>query len=88
MSEQPQRVVEMFYTIAELTFLLRFSDSYIRQRVRDGVFPGALDIDGDLRVPASAVNAWLAQHPVRYDAGIKARNKAELRRRMGKGPNV
>ena len=41
-----------------------------------------LEISGELRIPATAMNAWLARHPYRYDAGVKARNQGELRRKL------
>lgn len=88
-----QRVVELYYSVSELAFLLRFSDTTIRKRIKAGDFspPGedhkpdfsnVIDIDGDLRVPASGVNWFLDQHPLKYDSGIRARNAAELRRKM------
>lgn len=89
------RVVELYYTVAELAFLLRFSEPTIRQRIRDGKFspPGEngapdfsniKDLEGDLRIPASGVNWYLSQHPFKYDLGVKAVNTAELRRRIRK----
>lgn len=89
------RVVELYYSITELTFLLRFSDSTIRKWVKEGAFspPGEdglpdftniLDVGGDLRVPASGVNFFAGNHPLRRDPGTKARNKAELMRKIGK----
>lgn len=87
------RIVELYYSISELCFLLRFSDSTIRKRVKDGDFstPGEdglpdrsniLDVQGDLRVPASGVNWFLSQNALRSDPGTKARNKAELARKL------
>lgn len=91
-----QRVIELYYSVAELSFLLRFSDVTIRRRIKAGDFSppdsatgqpdlsNIKDISGDIRVPASGVNWFLDRHPLRYDAGIKARNTAELRRKMHK----
>ena len=85
------RVLEKYYSPKELSTLLGFSAGFFRDRAQAGDFTLAvngavvcepLEIAGELRIPASAVNAWLALHPYRYDAGIKARNAGELRRRI------
>jgi len=87
------RVVEKYYSPRELSSLIGFAEKFWRERcqagemtLRDGdvVISEPLDIAGELRIPASAVNAYLARHPYRYDAGVKARNAAELRRKLGK----
>lgn len=86
-------VVELFYSVRELSFLLRFSESTIRRRIRDGDFspPGEdgapdlaniLDVDGDLRIPASGVIFFQRQHALVWNAGVKARNLGELRRKL------
>lgn len=83
--------------------MLRFSDTFIRKKVKGGEFSPAgadgepdltniIDVDGDLRVPASGVNLFLRRYSLRYDAGVKARNAGELRRKLGRvqtfGPEV
>ena len=93
MSERIPNVIEKYYSVRELTFLLGFSERFWRERaqagdlvwrVADRVVSQPLELAGELRVPASAVNAYLAAHPYRYDAGVKARNLGELRRKLGK----
>ena len=95
-SNQPiSRVVEKHYSPRELSFLIGFDEKFWRQRAKDGEFTltietgtesvvvcAPLEISGELRIPATAMNAWLARHPYRYDAGVKARNQGELRRKL------
>lgn len=89
------RAVELYYSITELTFLLRFSDSTIRQWIKAGRFSppsemssgqpdfsNILDVQGDIRVPASGVQWFIQNNPLRRDPGTKARNKAELMRKL------
>jgi hypothetical protein len=88
------RVVEKYYSVKELCFLIGFDAKFWRDRAKDGDFTivdpdhpetpicNPLDIAGELRIPATAVNFYLAKHPFRYDAGVKARNKAELQRKL------
>lgn len=90
-----QRVVEKFYSPGELSALLGFAPRFWCDLAKQGEFtltaPGTdadvvicqpLEIAGELRIPATAVNAYLARHPYRPDAGVKARNAGELRRRL------
>lgn len=93
MSERQTKVLEKFYSPRELSYQLGFTEQFWRERCQAGdftlsvdgeVIAQVLEIQGQLRIPASAVNAWLAKHPYRYDAGIKARNKAELTRQLQK----
>lgn len=90
-AEKQNRVLEKFYSTEELTYHLGFSVRFWRERCQEGAFTLQIDgaviaepveISGELRIPASAVNAWLAKHPYRYDAGVKARNQAELHRKL------
>lgn len=80
------KVVEMYYTVPDLCFLLRFSDSYIRRQIKAGQFGPREAIvqigDGQLRIPASGVNFFLAQHAMEPPAGIAARSLGELRRKV------
>lgn len=91
MSERASRAVEMFYSPREVGLLLGFDEKWVRQRAQAGEFTvrhgdqvvaEPVELSGELRIPASGVNAYLARHPYRYDAGVKARNKAELRRKL------
>ncbi len=100
MSEQnrQQRVLEKFYSPRELGYLLGFSESFWRKAAQAGEFILAdsagniiaqpVEIAGEIRIPASSVNAYLARRPYRYDAGVKARNIGELRRKLGKHGNL
>lgn len=100
-SEPIPRVVEKYYSARELSFLLGFDEKFWRQRAKDGEFTltqdahpdqapvivcQPLEIAGEVRIPATAVNAYLARHPYRYDAGVKARNAGELRRKLASVP--
>jgi hypothetical protein len=89
------RVCELYYSIADLSTLLRFAEKTLRAKIKAGDFspPGAngepdlgniLEISGELRVPASGVNHFLDRHRLVYDVGVKARNLGELRRKLGK----
>ena len=85
------RVVEKYYSPSELSGLIGFAEKFWRERAKAGEFTlvidgevvcQPLDISGELRIPATAVNAYLVKHPYRYDAGVKARNAGELRRKL------
>jgi|GEM_PF-1253740 len=93
------RPVELFYSVSELAILLRFSDATVRRWVKEGRFspPGedgkadlsnCLEIGQDIRVPASGVQFFCAHNPLKYDLGIKARNKGELIRKLKQSPDV
>jgi len=93
------RVVEKYYSARELSFLLGFDEKWWRERAKAGEFTIQLEgheaplcqvveLGGELRIPATAVNHYLAQHPYRYDAGVKARNKGELRRKLSQLPEL
>lgn len=76
-------VVEAYYKVGHLSALLQFSDSWVRQQIKAGAFGDqVLRVDGEFLVPASAVNAFLAAHQFVYSDGIKARNRAELQRKL------
>jgi hypothetical protein len=85
------KVVEKYYSPAEMALLLSMSEHWIRLRCQDGTFvvrvadeiiSQPIVVAGEIRIPASAINAWIAQHPYVYDSGIKARNRGELARRL------
>ena len=86
------RVLEKFYSVRELSYLLGFNEKWWRERAQAGdlvlmdsagnVVSEPVNLGGELRIPASAVNGYLARHPYRYDAGVAARNRAELRRKV------
>ena len=88
-----ERAVEKYYSPQEAGWLLGFSERFIRDlakseelTVKDGdsgeVIAQPVFIAGELRIPASCLNAYIARHPYRSDPGIKARNRAELLRRL------
>lgn len=85
-------VVEKFYTAKELSWLIGFDARYWRDRMKTepqllgvggDIVSECREISGEFFAPASWVNSFLARHPVVYNAGIKARNTAELRRKVG-----
>lgn len=72
----------MHYTVGELACLLRFSEQWVRERIKAGDFGDqVLNIRGDLRVPASAVNAFLARWSSPA-VGVAGRSAGELLRRL------
>lgn len=84
-------VVESYYTVQDLATLWRFSERKIRDLVKSGAFvlrdgdrvvAQPLEIAGEIRIPASAINAFAASHTYAYDGGVKARNQGELTRRL------
>ena len=86
------RVIEKHYSARELSWLIGFEKRYWCDLMKSeprlvGAAGEAIaecrEISGEFFAPASWVNAYLARHPVVYDAGIKARNTAELRRKLG-----
>lgn len=93
MNQPTSKVVEKFYSAKELSFLIGFNERFWRDLMKGGdlvlvdgstqaVIAEPVEIGGVFFCPASCVNAYLVRHPVRYDAGVKARNTAELRRKL------
>ena len=81
------KVPELYFSVPELSMLLKRSEDWVRKQVKASEFGplgNILSLDGDLRIPASGVNFFTERHTLEYDPGIKARNLAELRRRMKK----
>lgn len=79
------RVVELYYTVRDLCCLLRYSDTWVKQRIKAGDFgDGVLDVSGDYRVPASGVNAFLDRYKFTgaIPVGTAARTQGELLRKM------
>lgn len=87
------RVVEKHYSPVEASALLGFAPGFWRDQAKAGeltlvdsasqaVIAEPMEISGELRIPASCLNAFLLRRPFRYDPGIKARNQAELRRKL------
>lgn len=85
------RTPQLWFSIAQLSFMYSFHPDTIRKWLKDGKFGDlkdtrhVMDIDGDIRVSATACAFFELNHPMEYDAAIRARNAAELRRRMKKG---
>jgi hypothetical protein len=92
MNDRQNRVLEKYYSLRELTYQLGFSERFWREKAQQGelmlqdgqgnLISEPVEIAGELRIPASAINAFLARHAYRYDAGVKARNLGELRRKL------
>lgn len=85
------RIVEKYYAVRELAFLLGFSETYIRIRIKSGEFSPSgnpmeniVEVGSDIRVPASGVVFWLQKHPLKSAAGmgVAARSPGELRRKL------
>lgn len=78
-------VLELYYSVRELAFLLRFGETTIRRWLKEkqfGPLDLVLDVAGDIRVPASGVNEFTKAHPLKYDLGVRARNRGELLRKL------
>jgi len=83
------RVLELYYKVEEVAFLLRFSTKWVRDRINKGEFgTGVLDVRGDLRIPASGINDFLARHRRVYDLNIRLANTGRLRRNLGAKASV
>lgn len=93
MKERYAKIVERHYSLRELSVLFDFTPRWWRERAQAGdlvvhdnqsgtVLAQPVELAGELRVPASCVNAFLARNPYRYDAGIAARNRGELQRKL------
>lgn len=85
------RIVEKHYTAGELSGLIGFNERYWRDRMKaepqlkdaeGNVISQCTLLSGEYLAPASWVNGLLARTPVVYDAGIKARNKSDLERKL------
>lgn len=77
-------VVEKYYTVQQLAWLLEFDRKTILEWVKAGKFgPHCLNVGGtDIRVPASGVNAWRGNQLLAQDTEpIAARSAGELKRK-------
>jgi hypothetical protein len=80
------RVVEKFYSAAEVALLLSLCAKTVLERIKAGdlgadVVNLGSDARPDYRIPASGINAWLAARRVFLEPGIAARSTGELRRK-------
>jgi hypothetical protein len=95
MKERYSKLVERHYSLRELSVLFDFTPRWWREQAQAGelvvrdesgqVLAEPVELAGELRIPASCVNAFLARRPFRYDAGIAARNRGELLRKLRAG---
>jgi len=77
------RFVEMYYSIGQVALAFQMSERWVRDRVNAGDFGcGVLDLNGDIRIPASGLNEYAAAHTRVYSEPIKARNRGELLRKV------
>lgn len=93
------KAIEMYYTVQDLATLLRYQDAWVRERVKEGAFldphfvprwagdqdVSVVEIGGETRIAASAVNRFLAGHAKATVNPVKARNMAEVRRKCARG---
>ena len=85
-------VTEMFYTIQEVSMLLRVHQKTVLAKMKSREFgSGVVNIGSeqrpDYRVPASGVNEYLAKHRVFTEAtvpGVPTRCTGELRRKVAR----
>lgn len=77
-------VVEKYYTVSELSLLLGFGAEWVRTRIHQGEFGDKCWMhQKDIRVPASAVNAFVEKCLIAVpEAGIAARTAGELVRKI------
>jgi hypothetical protein len=89
------RVLEKYYTAAELAALIGFNARYWRDRMKaepqlvgqaGEIISQCVEISGEFFAPASWANAYVTRKPVQYDPGIKARNRTELARKLASRP--
>jgi hypothetical protein len=77
------RVLELYYTVTEVSLLLRMSEDWVRGQVHSGALTGAVSFGStSWRVPASSVNALLDRHQVAPAQPLIARTEGELRRKV------
>lgn len=78
------RAHECYITVAQAAFLIQFSERFVRDRIKENAFgPGSVFVIGnDVRIKASALNAWMEKHEYQQAPGIFARNEGELRRKV------
>lgn len=81
------KAVEMYYTVQELSLLLRLHEKTVVTKLRAGEFGSAVvnlgsELRPDYRLPASSVNSFLeGRRFFPNTIGIAARNESELRRK-------
>ena len=77
--------IEQFMTVAEVASRLGFSTKWVYQRVNEGAFAGAFKHRGDVRIPAGAVQRWIANNnelvQVRVIGG-RSRKLANARKKL------
>ena len=80
--------VEMYYTVGEVSLLLRLHERTVRERIHAREFgAGVVNLGGeraDYRIPASGINAYLDRRRifVEDEPGIVGRSIGELRRKV------
>jgi hypothetical protein len=91
------RVLEKYYTAAELAALIGFNSRYWRDRMKaepqlvgqaGELVSQCVEISGEYFAPASWANALLNRKPLQYDPGAQARNRSELARKLASRPPV
>lgn len=81
--KSPASLFDKYYSVSSVAYHLEMSKVWVLRRLKEGAFgSGVLDLDGDLRIPVSGLNAFLESHRRVYSEAISARNKAELRRKL------
>lgn len=75
-------LLEVHVSPKQIGYLMNLSETTIRRKIQSAMFGHlVVNLDGDLRVPQSAVNGFLAAHRFVESPGIKARTIGELRRK-------
>lgn len=88
------KAVEMYYTVAEVSLLVKLHPKTVIEKLKAGAFgnqvvdlakSSAADAPAshDYRIPASGVNGYLdARRVFSFEIGIAARTEGELRRKI------
>lgn len=78
-------VVEMHYTVEEVSLLLRLHRDTVVRRMKAGEFGQVANLGSekqpDWRIPASGINAYIERRHLFHEPGIAARSVGELRRK-------
>lgn len=84
-SAAPISVIERHYKLTDMELLHGFTDRFYRDKLKAGAMgpcDRCLFIGETILVPASGWAAFLLSHPHKPDLGTKARNRAELQRKV------
>lgn len=93
MSKALPKVPDCYYSVADVAAMWRFSEWWVRDEVRKGSFRdpsiadgsedlSVLDLGGEIRISASALNRYARARVHVRPVGIVARNRGEALRKL------